>query len=67
MPIRAIRAAANIDVDDTLHAGLFTGPQGTGLDYNLLILAGCIALLAFGAGGWSLDAIRKKPTAKVAL
>lgn len=47
----------------TLHAGLFTSPQGTGLDYNLLILAGCIALLAFGAGAWSLDAIRKKTQA----
>ena len=44
----------------TLRAGLFTTPQGTGLDYNLLILAGCIALVAFGAGGWSVDAIRKK-------
>jgi uncharacterized membrane protein YphA (DoxX/SURF4 family) len=44
----------------TLHAGLFTSPQGTGLDYNLLILAGCIVLIAFGAGGWSLDAIRSR-------
>lgn len=44
----------------TLHAGLFTSPQGTGLDYNLLILAGCVALVAFGAGGWSVDAMRKK-------
>ena len=43
-----------------LHAGLFTTQQGTGLDYNLLILAGCVALIAFGAGGWSVDAIRKK-------
>ncbi len=42
-----------------LHAGLFTTPQGTGLDYNLLILAGCIVLVGFGAGGWSLDAIRR--------
>jgi putative oxidoreductase len=43
-----------------LHAGLFTTQRGTGLDYNLLILAGCIALIAFGAGGWSVDAIRRK-------
>jgi putative oxidoreductase len=43
----------------SLHAGVFTGPQGTGLDYNLLILAGCIVLVAFGAGGWSVDATRK--------
>jgi uncharacterized membrane protein YphA (DoxX/SURF4 family) len=44
----------------TLHAGLFTTPQGTGLDYNLLILVSCIALIAFDAGRWSVDAIRKK-------
>jgi putative oxidoreductase len=48
----------------TLHAGLFTTPQGTGLDYNLLLLAGCIVLIAFGAGGWSLDAIRRKAVAQ---
>ena len=47
----------------TMQAGLFTTPQGTGLDYNLLILAGCIALAAFGAGGWSVDAIRKNASA----
>jgi putative oxidoreductase len=47
----------------TMHAGLFTTPQGTGLDYNLVILAGCIALSAFGAGGWSVDAIRKNGSA----
>jgi hypothetical protein len=47
----------------TLHAALFTTPQGTGLDYNLLILAGCIALIAFGADGWSVDAIGKKASA----
>jgi uncharacterized membrane protein YphA (DoxX/SURF4 family) len=51
----------------TLHAGLFTTPQGTGLDYNLLILASCIALIAFGAGGWSLDAVRKKAFAQKAV
>lgn len=50
-----------------LHAGVFTAPQGTGLDYNLLILAGCIALIAFGAGGWSVDAIRKRVFAQAAV
>src|SRR5688572_11282887 len=48
----------------TLHANLFTSPQGTGLDYNLLILAGCIALIAFGAVAWSLDAVREKASAR---
>jgi putative oxidoreductase len=47
----------------TLHASVFTAPQGTGLDYNLLILAGCIVLLAFGAGGWSVDAARRQAVA----
>ena len=46
-----------------LHAGVFTTQKGTGLDYNLLILAGCIALLAFGAGRWSLDASIKRSAA----
>jgi putative oxidoreductase len=44
----------------TMHATLFTTPKGTGLDYNLLIFAACIALAAFGAGRWSVDAIRKR-------
>ena len=50
-----------------LHAGLFTTPKGTGLDYNLLILAGCIALVAFGGGAWSVDAIRKKASGQAAV
>jgi putative oxidoreductase len=43
-----------------MQTGFFTTAQGAGLDYNLLILGGCIALVAFGAGSWSVDAIRKK-------
>ena len=42
----------------TMKTSLFTGQQGAGLDYNLLLLVGCIALLAFGAGRWSVDAMR---------
>ncbi len=38
-----------------MKAGFFTAPQGTGLDYNLLILGGCITLMAFGAGSFSAD------------
>jgi putative oxidoreductase len=37
-------------------AGVFTSPKGTGMDYNLLILAACIVLVAFGPGNWSVDA-----------
>ncbi len=44
----------------TMQVGFFTTPQQTGLDYNLLILGGCLALLAFGGGNWSVDALRKK-------
>lgn len=51
----------------TLHAGLFTTSQGAGLDYNLLIFAGCIVVIAFGAGDWSVDAIRKKAYAPAAV
>jgi putative oxidoreductase len=47
---------------NSLHAGVFTGPQGTGLDYNMLLLAGCIVVIAFGAGRWSVDATRKRAT-----
>lgn len=44
----------------TMHTALFTSQQGAGLDYNLLIFACCMALVAFGAGSWALDAIRQK-------
>ena len=44
----------------TMHTSVFTGLKGTGLDYNLLILAGCIALMTFGAGRLSVDAKRGK-------
>ena len=37
---------------------LFTAPQLPGWDANLMILGGCLALAAFGAGAWSVDALR---------
>ena len=43
-----------------MHAGVFTAPQGSGLDYVLLILSGCVVLMAFGGGRWSVDALWKK-------
>ncbi|HAV11706.1 MAG TPA: hypothetical protein DCX32_04185 [Candidatus Moranbacteria bacterium] len=43
----------------TAKSSLFTGQEGIGLDYNLLILAGCLVLAAFGPGRWSIDAMRK--------
>lgn len=43
----------------TMNASIFTSPRGIGVDYNFLILSGCIVLIAFGPGRWSLDAMRK--------
>lgn len=42
----------------------FTAPQLPGWDANLMILGGCLALAAFGAGAWSVDALRREPTLK---
>lgn len=38
----------------------FATPQGPGWNFPLAILAGCIVLMAFGAGTWSVDVLRKK-------
>lgn len=37
--------------------GFFTGMNGVGMDYNVLLLAGSVVLMAFGAGSWSVDAL----------
>jgi uncharacterized membrane protein YphA (DoxX/SURF4 family) len=44
----------------TMNASFFTGAQGSGLDYIVLIFVCCITLMAFGPGSWSVDAKRKK-------
>jgi putative oxidoreductase len=41
------------------HVGIFTSEKGAGMDYNLLLLAGSLVLVAFGPGGLSLDALRR--------
>ncbi|MEO5564558.1 MAG: DoxX family protein [Chitinophagaceae bacterium] len=38
----------------------FVTPTSAGWNFPLCILAGCIILIAFGAGGWSVDASRGK-------
>ena len=38
----------------------FTAPQLPGWDANLMIFAGSMALAAFGAGKWSVDAFMKR-------
>ena len=42
------------------HAGIFTTEMGVGMDYNLLLLAGNLMLIAFGPGRWSMDAMRTR-------
>lgn len=44
----------------TMFNGFFTSYQGTGLDYNVLILAGSLILAVFGAGKWSVDFMRNR-------
>ena len=60
MGLAIIMAGAAYFVYFVMHAGFFTGQQGPGLDYILLIFAGCLALVAFGAGQWSADGVREK-------
>ena len=38
----------------------FTAPQLPGWDANLMIFGGCLALVAFGGGAWSVDALRRQ-------
>lgn len=40
----------------------FATPQGPGWNFPLAVLAGCIVLIAFGAGRWSVDARRGRAT-----
>lgn len=42
-----------------MHIG-FATPQGAGWNFPLVVLGGCIVLIAFGAGHWSLDAAIRK-------
>ena len=42
-----------------MHIG-FVMPTAPGWEFNLLILASCLGLMAFGAGGWSVDARWRK-------
>lgn len=38
----------------------FSTAQGPGWDFPLAILGGCLVLMAFGPGTWSVDAMGKK-------
>lgn len=53
--LAVIMVGAAFFVRFLMGAGIFTSAQGTGVDYVLLILAGCIVLMAFGAGKWAVD------------
>lgn len=37
----------------------FATPTGAGWDFPLAVFAGCLALIVFGAGRWSVDAKRQ--------
>ncbi len=39
----------------------FATPTGPGWSFPLMILAGCLVLMAFGPGQWSIDASRSVP------
>ena len=41
-----------------MHIG-FATPTGPGWNFPLAVLAGCVVLVAFGAGQWSVDAKRE--------
>jgi len=55
-----IMAGAVVLLKVMFKTNVFTATQAPGLDYNLLILAGCIILIAFGAGKFSLGSSRRK-------
>jgi uncharacterized membrane protein YphA (DoxX/SURF4 family) len=38
-----------------MHVG-FATPVGPGWNFPLVVFAGCVVLMAFGAGRWSVDA-----------
>lgn len=43
-----------------MNVSFFTMPAAIGWDYDLLLLGSCVILMAFGAGKYSIDAIREK-------
>lgn len=54
-----IMAGAVIMTAVVMKIGFIT-QTGAGWNFPLLVLAGCLILATFGAGGWSLDAVRKR-------
>lgn len=56
----AIIMAGSLYFVQMMGVGFFTSMQGTGMDYNVLILAGCLVLAAFGGGKFSVDIVWKK-------
>lgn len=44
----------------------FATSTGAGWNFSLVVLAGCVVLMAFGAGAWSVDAKRSRNDIPVA-
>lgn len=55
-----IMVGAILVLSITAQTAFFTSSEGTGLDYNALLLLGCLTLLVFGPGKWSIDALHAK-------
>ncbi len=56
-----IMIGATILLRFTMNVALFTSPQGSGLDYTILIFGICFYFAVVGArSAWSIDAMRKK-------
>ncbi len=51
-----IMVGAIVLMQFSMHVG-FSTPQGPGWDFPLMVLGGCIVLMAFGGGRWSVNAI----------
>ncbi|TSC79380.1 MAG: Uncharacterized protein G01um101425_660 [Candidatus Peregrinibacteria bacterium Gr01-1014_25] len=58
--LAVIMVGASYFVYFVMQSAFFTGATGTGLDYVLLLLAGCLVLMACGSGNWSVDAKWKR-------
>ncbi|HLC75978.1 MAG TPA: DoxX family protein [Candidatus Peribacterales bacterium] len=55
-----IMVGAAVFVRVLMKTAFFTSQTGSGIDYIVLIFAGCLALIAYGGGKWTVDAMWKR-------